>query len=59
MDITMENYRVVRTVGESKGSLYVIIPRDFARFLRIRKGDKVEWTEGAPGELRLERLNKE
>lgn len=56
MEITMENERVIRTVGESKGSLYIIIPRELTRLLKIRKGDKIEWSGGAPGELRLKKI---
>lgn len=44
---------VVRTVVGSKGSLLIVIPSQLAELYGIDKGDKLEWSQGGPGELRL------
>jgi bifunctional DNA-binding transcriptional regulator/antitoxin component of YhaV-PrlF toxin-antitoxin module len=49
----MGNEGVVRTVIWSKGSLYATIPSQLSQLYGIKKGDKVEWLQGRPGELIL------
>jgi hypothetical protein len=52
----MGNDGIVRIISESKGSLFVNIPSQLAQFYGIKKGDKIEWSQGAPGELRLRKV---
>lgn len=55
----MGNEGVVRTVIYSKGSLYASIPRQLAQLYGIRKGEKIEWLQGRPGELILRKKDPE
>lgn len=50
---------VVRTVVGSKGSLLIVIPSQLAELYDIEKGDKLEWSQGEPGELRLRKKEPE
>jgi hypothetical protein len=48
---------VVRSVMKGKaGSLMIVIPSQLAELYGIGKGDKLEWSQGGPGELRIRKV---
>jgi antitoxin component of MazEF toxin-antitoxin module len=51
---------VVRTATKGKGgSLLIVIPSQLAELYGIKGGDKLEWSQGGPGELRLRKASTE
>lgn len=49
---------IIRNVVGSKGSLLIVIPSQIAELYGIEKGDKLEWSQGGPDELRVRKVEK-
>jgi bifunctional DNA-binding transcriptional regulator/antitoxin component of YhaV-PrlF toxin-antitoxin module len=48
---------VSRTVVRIKASLYLNIPSQLAQLYGISEGDKLEWSQDGPGELRIRKVS--